>query len=31
MKQGEIWSMSLDPTLGAENRKTRPVIIVNDD
>lgn len=31
MKQGEIWSVNLDPTQGAEIRKTRPVIIVNDD
>ena len=31
MKQGEIWSVNLDPTLGAEIRKTRPIIIVNDD
>ncbi len=31
MKQGEVWSVSLDPTVGAEIRKTRPVIIVSDD
>lgn len=31
MKQGEIWSVNLDPTLGAEIRKTRPAIIVNDN
>ena len=31
MKQGEIWSVNLDPTVGAEIRKTRPAIIVNDD
>jgi len=31
MKQGEIWLISLDPVLGAEMRKTRPAIIVNDD
>ena len=31
MKQGEIWSVGLDPTLGAEMRKTRPVIVVSDD
>ena len=31
MKQGEIWSVNLDPTEGAEIRKTRPAIIVNDD
>lgn len=31
MKQGEIWLVSLDPTVGSEIRKTRPAIIVNDD
>ena len=31
MKQGEIWSVNLDPTQGAEIRKTRPEIIVNDN
>ena len=31
MKQGEIWLVSLDPTLGAEIKKTRPAIIVNDN
>ena len=31
MKQGEIWSVNLDPSQGAEIRKTRPVVIVNDD
>jgi mRNA interferase MazF len=31
MKQGEIWLINLDPTLGAEIKKTRPAIIVNDD
>ncbi len=31
MKQGEIWLVSLDPTVGAEIRKTRPAIIVNDN
>lgn len=31
MNQGEIWTVDLDPTQGAEIRKTRPVIIVNDD
>lgn len=29
MKQGEIWLVSLDPTIGSEIRKTRPAIIVN--
>lgn len=31
MKQSEIWLINLDPTKGAEIRKTRPAIIVNDD
>lgn len=31
MKQGEIWVINLDPTVGAEIKKTRPAIIVSDD
>lgn len=31
MKQGEIWLVSLDPTIGSEIKKTRPAIIVNDN
>jgi mRNA interferase MazF len=31
MKQGEIWLINLDPTLGAEIKKTRPAIVVNDN
>ncbi len=31
MNQNEIWQVNLDPTIGAEIKKTRPVIIVNDD
>jgi mRNA interferase MazF len=31
MKQGEIWLINLDPTIGAEIKKTRPGIIVSDD
>ena len=31
MKQGEILLVSLDPTVGAEIKKTRPAIIVNDN
>jgi mRNA interferase MazF len=31
MKQSEIWLVSLDPTMGAEIKKTRPAIIVNDN
>ena len=31
MKQGDIWLINLDPTIGAEIRKNRPGIIVNYD
>ena len=31
MLRGEIWLINLDPTVGAEIRKTRPGVIVNDD
>ncbi len=31
MRKGEIWLINLDPTVGAEIRKTRPAVIVNDD
>jgi mRNA interferase MazF len=31
MKQGEIWLINLDPSVGSEMKKTRPAIIVNDD
>jgi mRNA interferase MazF len=31
MKQSEIWLVNLDPTVGAEIKKTRPAIIVNDN
>lgn len=31
MKQGEIWLINLDPTVGAEIKKTRPAVIVSDD
>ncbi len=31
MVRGEIWLIDLDPTLGAEIRKTRPVVIVSSD
>ncbi|MFD1259014.1 type II toxin-antitoxin system PemK/MazF family toxin [Mucilaginibacter terrae] len=30
MKQGEVWLISLDPTIGSEIKKTRPAIIIND-
>jgi mRNA interferase MazF len=31
MRRGEIWLINLDPAVGAEIRKTRPAVIVNDD
>ena len=31
MHRGEIWLINLDPTIGAEVKKTRPAVIVNDD
>ncbi len=31
MNRGEIWFINLDPTLGAEIRKTRPAVIVSSD
>jgi mRNA interferase MazF len=31
MKQGEVWQINLDPTIGAEIQKTRPCVIVSDD
>lgn len=31
MNRGEVWLINLDPTIGAEIKKTRPAVIVNDD
>lgn len=31
MKQNEVWLINLDPTVGAEIKKTRPAVIVNDN
>ena len=31
MLRGEVWLISLDPTVGAEIRKTRPAVIVSED
>jgi len=31
MKQGEIWLIDLEPTVGAEMKKIRPAVIINDD
>ena len=31
MRRGEIWLINLDPSVGAEIRKTRPAEIVSED
>jgi len=31
IKRGDIWLANLDPTLGTEIRKTRPVVIISSD
>jgi mRNA interferase MazF len=31
MKQNEVWLINLDPAIGAEIKKTRPAVIVNDN
>ncbi|HRQ40871.1 MAG TPA: type II toxin-antitoxin system PemK/MazF family toxin [Chloroflexota bacterium] len=31
IKRGEIWLVNLDPTVGAEIRKTRPVVVLSSD
>jgi len=31
MNRGEIWLVDLDPTIGAEMKKTRPALIISDN
>lgn len=31
MKQRDIWLINLEPTIGAEIKKTRPCVILNDN
>jgi mRNA interferase MazF len=31
MKQGSIWKIDLDPTIGAEMQKSRPCLILSSD
>ena len=31
MLRGEVWLINLEPTVGAEIRKTRPAVIVSED
>lgn len=30
-KRGEVWRLALDPTIGSEISKTRPVVVVSAD
>ena len=30
-KRGEVWYVNLDPTVGAEIKKQRPVVVINSD
>lgn len=31
INRSEIWKVNIDPTIGAEIRKTRPVVVVSSD
>jgi len=31
MNQGELWLVNLEPSIGAEMRKTRPAVIISDN
>lgn len=31
MRRGEVWLINLDPTIGAEIRKSRPAVILSSD
>ena len=31
IKRGEVWLVNLDPTIGSEIRKTRPVVVISSD
>ena len=31
MKQGTIWQVNLDPTIGSEIKKSRPCLVLNSD
>jgi mRNA interferase MazF len=31
ISRGEVWRVNLDPVVGAEIRKTRPVVVVSSD
>jgi mRNA interferase MazF len=31
ISRGDVWLVNLDPTIGTEMRKTRPVVVINSD
>jgi mRNA interferase MazF len=31
LRKGDVWLINLDPTIGAEIKKTRPAVIVSED
>ena len=31
IKRGSVWLANLDPTIGSEIRKTRPVVVISND
>ncbi len=31
IRRGDIWKVNLDPTIGAEIKKSRPVVVVSSD
>lgn len=31
ISRGEVWLVNLDPTMGTELRKTRPVVVISSD
>ena len=31
VKRGDVWLINLDPTLGAEIKKTRPAVVISSD
>ncbi len=31
INRGDIWQVNLDPTIGAEIRKSRPVVVISSD
>lgn len=31
INRGDVWLVNLEPTVGTEIRKTRPVIVINSD